>query len=293
MKRTKRIKSTGFTLVELLTTLAVIGVLLALLIPALTSVYETAKTVKQKAQIHAITVALETFSSDNGDYPPSMYIDPADSTHYEDYSASQRLAEAIVGRDGFGYHRDSTFRGSGWDFTEGVFGPLYATEAALTDTNLAARKGPYLELENANAFKISQIYSSYGTLYETYVLADMFKEKRGTGQETGLPLLYYKANRTKSGHDSVRASSSDWTNNTYNVNDAYRDGNGIISLGGTHPMQTDTADGNAEWFYAAIQNPNFTAPARPFRSESFLIQSAGPDGLYGTEDDMFNFDQDN
>ncbi|MHC5155953.1 MAG: type IV pilin protein, partial [Planctomycetota bacterium] len=49
MKRKTDKKRWGFTLVELLTTLAVIGVLLGLLIPALNEVTKKATQVKQKA----------------------------------------------------------------------------------------------------------------------------------------------------------------------------------------------------------------------------------------------------
>src|SRR5210317_804294 len=104
MKR-KINKTAGFTLIELLTTMAVIGILLGLLIPALNMVSKTATKVKQKAQFHAIGTALEAFRNDYGDYPRSVW----DTATYGDYSASQRLAEAIVGRDGFGFHPDSWF----------------------------------------------------------------------------------------------------------------------------------------------------------------------------------------
>jgi len=35
----------------------------------------------------------------------------------------------------------------------------------------------------------------------------------------------------------------------------------------------------------------FDIPPRPYRSDSFILLSAGPDGLYGTGDDVFNFDE--
>jgi len=46
----------GFTIVELLTVMAVIAVLIGLLIPALALVNKKAKTVQQRAQFHAIDV---------------------------------------------------------------------------------------------------------------------------------------------------------------------------------------------------------------------------------------------
>jgi hypothetical protein len=40
-----------------------------------------------------------------------------------------------------------------------------------------------------------------------------------------------------------------------------------------------------------IKNPNFTSPPRPYKNDSFILQCAGPDALYGTQDDIFNFDK--
>jgi len=48
---------------------------------------------------------------------------------------------------------------------------------------------------------------------------------------------------------------------------------------------------NYTLFYSRIRNPNFTSPDRPYRSESFILQSAGYDGLFGTADDVYNFDE--
>ena len=77
MKRGQIPQKYGFTLVEILTAIAVVAILLALLIPALTAVQDTAMRVKQRTQFHSIEVALETFSTDTGDYPPSRWNTPA------------------------------------------------------------------------------------------------------------------------------------------------------------------------------------------------------------------------
>ena len=163
MKRRQIKKRWGFTLVELLTTLAVIGILLGLLVPALNQVSKTATKVKQKAQFHAISTALEAFRNDYGDYPPSQW----DMATYEIYSASQRLAEALVGRDGLGFHRASQFYEDGKNATglslymnDPDFSLDYPLQADI-DANLAARKGPYLELESANAVKYAM--DGFGT----------------------------------------------------------------------------------------------------------------------------------
>ncbi|MHC5181462.1 MAG: type II secretion system protein [Planctomycetota bacterium] len=281
MKRKTDKKRWGFTLVELLTTLAVIGVLLGLLIPALNEVTKKATQVKQKAQFHAIGNALEAFRNDYGDYPPSAW-----SGAVVDIStASHNLAEALIGRDGFGFHPSSIFRGDG-TINGDLATALYAPDVDLSANpdSLKLRKGPYLELENANAVRVGNIpVGSVNLDQEGYVLVDMYKQIKNTatGKEVGMPILYYNANGLKIGN--VPDPRIEWGNNTYNFED---------SLCGDKGFVTDPSLGNA--FYAQIQNPNFPGPpARPYRAESFILQSAGPDGLYGTMDDIFNFDQNN
>ena len=311
MKRDKlKIRYGGFTLVELLTTLAVIGILLGLLVPALNMVSKTANKVKQKAQFHAIGTALEAFRNDYGDYPPSMWDpDPTDYTDgyvYGYYSASQRLAEALIGRDGFGFHPSSQFREDGMGDANGdsVLDVIYGNPSTYTAEtpadNLAARQGPYLELESANAVTLENLYGAgnHNPLVDSFVLVDMYKvtKNKTTAKMTGSPILYYKANRLKTSHD-VGDIDADPTLNrcTYNIYDALG-GLGLDGLaGGTIPPLVDGIhfESGSDAFYEKTLNPNFTSPPRPYRSESFILHSAGPDGLYGTMDDVFNFDQDN
>ena len=283
----------AFTLVEVLTTVAIIGILLAVLIPAFNQVGKTATRVKQRAQFQNIEIALETFRSDTGDYPPSHF-----DTSIGEYSAAERLAEAVVGRDGFGFHPASRFRWDGkgdidgdgvldptapnsmiYNAIDGVIGSSGYVQTA--EENRSVRKGPYLELENANAVRLSNYGAIYQSLWQkqnkppSLVLADVFKTaKLTTGRKTGRPILYYRANRLKTGHSADTIGA-----NTY----AYAEGNVIATLTGQSI--------EAGWFYNRTRNPNFTDPPRPYRAESFILHSAGPDGVYGTTDDVFNFDE--
>jgi len=283
----------AFTLVEVLTTVAIIGILLAVLIPAFNQVGKTATRVKQRAQFQNIEIALETFRSDTGDYPPSHF-----DTSIGEYSAAERLAEAVVGRDGFGFHPASRFRWDGkgdidgdgvldptapnsmiYNAIDGVIGSSGYVQTA--EENRSVRKGPYLELENANAVRLSNYGAIYQSLWQkqnkppSLVLADVFKTaKLTTGRKTGRPILYYRANRLKIGHSADTIGA-----NTY----AYAEGNVIATPTGQSI--------EAGWFYNRTRNPNFTDPPRPYRAESFILHSAGPDGVYGTTDDVFNFDE--
>ena len=178
---------------------------------------------------------------------------------------------------------------------------LTATEK---DASLKSRKGPYLELETANAVKIADLYGNSLRKGEsrdsTFVLTDAFgtvKNKR-TKKQTGMPILYYKANPTASQHDPANYSPTAYSD--LNIFDL-RHNQKIIDWGKPmestanqlHPLST-----NPNLFYEMTRNPNYydskdpQDPAfwRPYRSESFILHSAGSDGLYGTPDDMFNFD---
>lgn len=285
----------GFTLAEILTTIAIIAILLAVLLPALNQVGKTAANVKQKAQFHGIEIALETFRSDKGDYPDSFY----DASVAKHYTGSHRLAEAIVGRDGLGFHPESAMKSNGRSLNLPYLPVYYPEFGNYADSNftepertqkkqdnLAARKGPYMELESSNAVSAGDYPAgyNYANFYDvdapSYFLADSFKTvKLTTGRKTGMPILYYRANRLNILHDAAKPAVS-----TYNVLDS---SDGVVSKStpsGAHPM-------TAAWFYQRTQNPNFTNPVRPYRAESFILHSAGPDGLYGTMDDVFNFEE--
>ncbi len=298
--RTGHIRSEGFTLVELLTTMAVIAVLLALLVPAFNLVQKSALNVKQRGQFNIISTALEAFSTDFGDYPPSARaIDLLDSK----YCGAQRLAEAIVGFDGLGFHPDSVFSSDGTDNPAGGGDLVYD---ASDETNLRERTGIYLEHEAANAVRVGDLYGTgnTGAMPETtFVLADSFgkvKHQR-TKKMTGVPILYYKANTSGIDHDVdiINSFPTNWIDDIYNVKHNLM----IFMLpapfgnGPLHPMAPTMIPG-LDWFYTATENPNISGdpadPARvvrPYRAESFILQSAGLDGLYGTPDDVFNFDQ--
>jgi prepilin-type N-terminal cleavage/methylation domain-containing protein len=295
----------AFTLVEIVTAIAIIAILAAILVPAFSLAMKTAMNVKQKGQFNSINIALEAFRTDFGDYPESY--NPNDATNQ--YGGAQRLAEAVIGFDGFGFHPRSVFSRYATDSTVPGGKELYLLpNSKLTDaekdTSLKSRKGPYLELETANAVKIADLYGSVysGDLLDSsFILSDAFgtvKNKR-TNKQTGMPILYYKANPTASQHNPANYSAAAY-DTTLNIFDL-RHNQWIINLG--RPLESTASQihpivAKPTLFYEATRNPNYYNPNdqtdktlwRPYRAESFILQSAGPDGLYGTPDDVFNFE---
>lgn len=70
MQRTSR-RRAAFTLVELLVTIGVITVLLAISFPAVSAVRRRSQARETEALLQRLKLALATYQSDFGDYPPS------------------------------------------------------------------------------------------------------------------------------------------------------------------------------------------------------------------------------
>jgi len=261
-------KKTGFTLVELLTVLAIITMLIGLLVPAMTTVRRMAREAKQKAQLNSIGLALTAFRDDYGDYPPSK-LTPS----Y--YTGGQKLAEALLGWDLLGFNPNTM-----WDSAGSAYGPA----------TLDARRGRYLELGTANAFKVGDLFAPPANPLplapDTYVICDSFPIKKVTvgGQtvKAGTPILYYRANTA-----SKTIGAAIPANNIYD----YTDNDTLIfkvrvnsQSPSSHPLEGDPV-----FFYQYISDPKVTSMPWPYRPDSYILISAGADGRYGTADDITNF----
>ncbi len=67
----------GFTLIEMLTVIAIIGVLCALLFPVFSTIQRSAKETATRAQIKTLETALSAYEFDWGVYPPDGMGSPA------------------------------------------------------------------------------------------------------------------------------------------------------------------------------------------------------------------------
>ena len=65
----KKIDSRGFTLIELMVVIVILGILAGLIIPRIMGRPEEAKQLKAKMQIESLETALKLYKLDNGMYP--------------------------------------------------------------------------------------------------------------------------------------------------------------------------------------------------------------------------------
>ena len=312
-----------FTIVELLTVMAVIAMLMGILVPALNLVRTLAKDVNQKAEFHSIDVALETYvnESPTQQYPDSGMLGTAAANGRT--VGAQRLTEALLGRDLVGFDPNST-----WDaFADEKKPDVYASKNApksstqsLIDSSLARREGPYLNPANVEVFQLYQLFTNFttapnlsyaypGSTTPAPVLTDIYRVRnvvaKGKTVMAGTPILYYKANTSSKlfpdTNDPSVITIADKDANTYIYNSI--DNEELITLGTVKNQAVQhyfnalpspgslsgSNNGGRWWFYKTITDRKITNQARPYNMTGYILISAGADGIYGTRDDVCNF----
>jgi prepilin-type N-terminal cleavage/methylation domain-containing protein len=66
-------RQAGFTLIELMVVIAIIGLLASIITVSLSSAQAKGRDAKRVADIRTIQLALEEYYNDNGNYPPAIY----------------------------------------------------------------------------------------------------------------------------------------------------------------------------------------------------------------------------
>ncbi len=89
----------GFTLVELLTVVAIIGILAGILIPTVGAAMKSAKKAKGRNQMRQYAVAIQNYKAEYGYYPPVGQLNSTGRATLDNTNDSQDFIMAMSGRD--------------------------------------------------------------------------------------------------------------------------------------------------------------------------------------------------
>ncbi len=308
MKRQKH----AFTLVEMLTVLFIITILVSLLVPAIMTVRRITKETQQRAQFNTIELGLGAFKNDMGYFPPSTLTQDGEFNPAGDYCGAQKMAEALVGWDLLGFDPNSEWRADGEDDT-GFEVYYQGTDQDTQAKDLNERLGPYLELSRTEVYRLGStpgesdgVFDKFSERTSTldsqrYVICDVFGVKKvilkstsalpnakTESKKAGTPILYYRADPSKMDIDYDGGFS--FQDYIYN----YYDNLQLINLQTVMSKDVEHVyygSSGADKFYEDIKDLNVstTTLPRPVRADSYILISAGPDGIYGNGDDIHNF----
>ncbi len=343
----------GFTLVELLTVVFIIGALIAILVPSISSARNQAKKVATSAAIRAIEAGLQLFKADNGrdfpqtnGYPPSFAHPVIRSGTTQIFSQT----EAIAGKFPFVDGRP-TVSGAHWlpamlmgvdqqgyisrktvpkEFRNKVE-TWYTADGPGDQTVVLERSNMYVDPGNVRTTTTEKIRGRANSefyrggegdpLNKLTVILDLFDQ----------PILYYAANthgRDTNMVEDVRVIDNKYTGGPQAIGPPYyfHQDNVMFTgdlnspgwnFGGTtkpHAIARAGEDLTAPELTKADVDPEksnlntfaryicdrkllktFTSQTsqrtklRPVNLDTYLLISAGVDGLYGTVDDPKNF----
>lgn len=318
----------GFSLIELLVVVGIIALLVGILLPSLNKARIRARDVSVRAQLRGYEQGLEGFHNDFDMYPPSSLRDPASGAQIADpighnwppaalnrvmYGAHY-LARALVGADLQGYAEP----GAAPDAN------LYDTDTSTTTGKPSyPRFGPYIEMDQ-NRFTIVRDLDTDAQM-QTLIwnrldpgltmppAGDRPGEYMFIDEAYRFPILYYRANSLEKkiiADGTTEPGIYDHLDNVYFTGDGsstpgwhFKTKPHLVAKPGdptaTGPPTDPEPSGFKDTFIGYIYNrqvwqntadaSNMSGRLEPVKKESYILMTPGNDGIFGTQDDLTNF----
>lgn len=353
----------GFTLVELLTVIAIIALLIGVLVPALSAARDQARKGATAQQVSAIEKGCITFQTENERLPKSRGINPFETgSSAPPLSGAQWLALQLVGADMQGFVKDTLANDTSYTAAGPADGKIddadwrrwYTIEFDTTaNSRKFSRTGPYVQVDG-KTIRTPDSFSKERTDLDVPTGPDILQPGAGGTSDFnnsrlpmfidsfGNPILYYAANRgvevplttntpggsefkvgvydqqdnvhftgfkehqsnqpgqgTKHGRYPVTASingqgGAGWDFSGQGQPSSFVHPLGIYGYTPTQPTtwpETGTFAANIcdRNIFDSTSRSNGTGKLWPHKADSFILVSAGKNGLYGDADDVRNF----
>ena len=297
----------GFTLVEMLVVIGILGVLAAIVSPALLGIRRSARTRAIKSEIDMLHIAFENYGQKYGSLPPcratpnttAEWIDAAGwhlRSIFPRYNASESGTTA--------YPRDPTEMLSYMNTAAGV--PFQSLGRSPQSMAITERNAIVIWLSGYTSDPTRPVLSTTGSVAVTagVVIGNWLDSGTLTPTGTLLPRLrLYEFDDTRirvtTGTDSLQYWAPGQPASPYCYIDAER--YPTVSYTGTTPAQLEVVGAHRVPRVPLGAKPSATTPDAWyfttagsgtnvfFNPDSFQILCAGADGVFGTDDDLSNF----